>query len=105
MGRRNWDGIQEATGNLATLADTGPDLELLTVAAGRQTGIQADAAFDRLTHRAQRGEVPILRWGVALALDLLDMNEHAWRPGRWRAALKKVNRSLSPISIWTAWTE
>jgi hypothetical protein len=59
--------------------------------------------LDRLDRRIERGEVPLFRWGVALAFDLL--GEATTPPRRrWQAALEQLHRSLSSISVWTAWT-
>ncbi|HZF12051.1 MAG TPA: hypothetical protein VFE33_24965 [Thermoanaerobaculia bacterium] len=99
--------------NLTRLAQTGesrgrevPDLDLLAVtlhSAGSK-GL-SQAAARRLVSWAERGSVPVLRWGVSLALQLL---AHGGVDGplvRWRDALAAIEPRLSPISVWTAWTE
>jgi len=99
----DWAALETATRNLGILPGVGPDLDLLTVAAERRAGRSAAAALDRLDRRIERGEVPLFRWGVALALDLL--GEATTPPRRrWQAALEQLHRSLSSISVWTAWT-
>ena len=62
-------------------------------------------AAERLRPWAAAGGVPVLRWGVGIALQLL-----AWagRDGafeRWRAALAEIAPRLSPLSAWTAWVD
>jgi hypothetical protein len=58
---------------------------------------------DRLGERAARGEVPILRWGVALARQLAPSDDP--RLADWRAKMQRIDATLSPRSVWTVWTE
>jgi hypothetical protein len=103
----DWAGVDTAIGNLGVLPSVGPDLDLLTVAAGRRVGSNpaAEAASERMQRRMRRGEVPLFRWGIGLALDLLDTPGTSPPQRRWREALELVHRNLSPISVWTAWTD
>ena len=99
--------------NLAGLAREGaaraqavPDLDLLRAAfapPGR-TGLAADVA-GRLRPWAEGRAVPVLRWGVTIALRLLaDLRDDEPFAG-WHEALAAIEPRLSPISVWTAWTE
>jgi len=91
-------------GNLDRLtAERVPDLDLLRIALANRSGRQEEPA-PLLTPWAEAGAVPILRWGVPLALQLLSPLADREPFARWRKALAGVERSLSPISTWTAWT-
>jgi hypothetical protein len=96
--------LDEVIGNLDRLADERvPDLDLLRIALGSRRGKRADPA-GRLASWAEAGAVPILRWGVPLALQLVAPLADREPFARWRQALAEVARTLSPISTWTAWT-
>lgn len=66
-----------------------------------------DLAMEAVLSAANAGRVPLLRWGVDLALTVL--TDNALSSSRtvltWLAAIAAVGQRLSPRSIWTAWTE
>jgi hypothetical protein len=96
-----------------------PDLDLLRIAlAARSHHLRGPAlleepepgwflnleATDSLRGWAKAGSVPVFRWGVPLAVQLL-----AWARAEepfesWRKALADLIPKLSPLSVWTAWT-
>jgi hypothetical protein len=96
-----------------------PDLDLLSIALTarkrhRQTGNFLDGvdagwfeqvAAERLKPWAERGSVPVLRWGVPLAVQILGLQTSDEVFARWRESLVGVERGLSPTSVWTAWVE
>jgi hypothetical protein len=99
--------------NLTHLAEEGkargqqvPDLDLLEAAfqSARAKSLSKHTAR-RLLQWAEKRAVPVLRWGVPIALRLLaGLGEHEPYAG-WRAALAAIEPRLSPISVWTAWME
>jgi hypothetical protein len=100
-----WDYLVEVVDNLSSIAAPTPDLDLLTVAAhehGNET-LSADAR-ERLGGLAEWREVPLFRWGVGLALDLLGRAGDDPTLSAWGRELDEIRRRLSPTSVWTAWT-
>lgn len=102
--------LQEVLKNLTRLAEEGeargkkvPDLDLLG-AAFQPAGSAVEMAR-RLRPWAEERAVPVLRWGVAIALRLLAGLGDGEPFAGWRAALAAIEPRLSPISVWTAWTE
>jgi hypothetical protein len=75
----------------------------MAAATGGDETFPADGVA-RLRAAAAAGEVPLLRWGVPLALELLDRMDGDRAVGPWRRSLEKIAASLSPISVWTAWS-
>jgi len=104
--------LREVLTNLDRLGVRAPDLDLLWVAlAGfgnpgppghEGDGDAAPIDLGRLRPWAEAGSVPLLRWGVPLALRLLAGVEEPALAG-WRFSLTEIRRRLSPISTWTAW--
>ncbi|HEY4023638.1 MAG TPA: hypothetical protein VGM75_33495 [Pseudonocardiaceae bacterium] len=86
--------------NLARLFPVdNPDLVLLQIAAKSDPELQLDTL-------AASGSVPLFRWGIPLALDLLaGLGELDKTLVRWRDALAQIADRLSPLSIWTAYTK
>lgn len=102
-----WDRLRIVCDNVGALARKPQlDVELLLAAASLASEDRTDDIAKRLRPFAERQAVPLLRWGVGLALRLL---QHTAAPGRpfkqWRRALSAIEQSLSPLSIWSAWTE
>ncbi len=96
----------EVLANLGQIADLAvvPDLDLLRLAlAGDDRDAQAQR-FEALRRWAEAGAVPVFRWGVPLALRLLAPAADREPFAGWRKALARIERTLSPISTWTAWT-
>jgi hypothetical protein len=87
------------------------DEALLAVAAGWAigpiTGDLADRAMERIRAAALQGHVPVLRWGIDLALTVLAPSERRSDPvvSSWYTALTTIRPWLSPRSVWTAWTD
>jgi hypothetical protein len=83
------------------------DVELLALASHHRNDIVLPAAAaDQLAQRATHGEVPLLVWGVSLALRLLDRSDRESASlTAWQAALRWVARRLAPHAVWTAWRE
>jgi hypothetical protein len=98
-----WNYLEEVTENLRRVDPTGVDVDLLAIAAQRADGdaLSADSR-DKLEALAQERRVPLLRWGVGLALDLLEAAGLDRTP--WAADLETIAETLSPISVWSAWT-
>ncbi|MPZ72132.1 MAG: hypothetical protein GEU74_02700 [Nitriliruptorales bacterium] len=103
-GRRQWKQLAEVLDELRRREWLGLDVDLLATSLATHTGGGPDSTLvERLAARAARGEVPILRWGVALALQFCPDDD--LRFGQWRAALQRIDATLSPRSVWTVWTE
>jgi hypothetical protein len=89
------------------------DLALLMLAAANAwdhwpNGYRPSAvAMEMVSSAAEAGQVPLLRWGVALALTVLtaDALPESATFATWHAALAAIQPRLSPRSVWTAWTE
>lgn len=88
---------------LRLLRDRGSDLPDIAVLEGatalRSNGSVPKSVRCALTHWADAGTVPVMRWGVAPAVVLaqyigLD---------RWCARLEAIEESLSPVSVWAVW--
>ena len=102
---QSWDYLGTVVENLLSLRYPCLDVELLKIAAeNRDSEELPNEVSDRLTSYADRGDVSLLRWGVPLALTLLDRTRNPSLEA-WREALRKVRRTLSHASVWTAWTE
>jgi hypothetical protein len=66
-----------------------------------------DLAMEGVRWAAEAGQVPLLRWGVDLALTVLTaeaLHENS-KIAAWYAALAAIRPRLSPRSVWTSWTE
>ena len=97
--------LDEVLGNLDQLMEARvPDLDLLRIALRLRQGRRVPRAR-LLKPWATAGAVPILRWGVPLALQLLGPLAGREPFARWRSALAGIERTLSPISTWTAWLQ
>jgi hypothetical protein len=62
-------------------------------------------ATGSLRRWAEAGSVPVFRWGVPLALHLLAWARDEEPFASWREALAGIAPRLSPLSVWTAWTD
>jgi Caspase domain len=82
-----------------------PDLELLSAALTVRTEEHVlPEDRQRLERWAMRRAVPVLRWGVPLAVRLIEDGYLAGAPfDRWHEELRTIERTLSPVSVWTAW--
>jgi len=103
-----WDELGVVLGNLWRLFDferSPVDLDILAAETPGLDPAVSILARGRLADRADREEVPLLRWGVGLALDILDRGPlESLALNRWREQLKQIERTLSAVSVWTAWT-
>jgi hypothetical protein len=106
---RAWDRLEEVCHYLTMLAGAyGPqlDVELLGLARSLEKDRMSKADAARLRRLAHPEAVPLFNWGVGLALRLL---ERAGEGGptlvRWRQALERIQTRMSPLSVWTVWTE
>lgn len=82
------------------------DLDLLDIAAIHPEAGRLDAAdVDRLELLARQGAVPGFRWGVDLALDLVVRARTTPVLDAWAAALARIKKRSSRLSIWTAWRD
>jgi hypothetical protein len=90
--------------NLSGLGPQPVDTDLLAIAARRAGNDQPLSPPDIAALRARSGEIPVFRWGPRLARSLI---ERVAMPGedllRWWAELDRIERSMSPNSVWTAW--
>lgn len=107
-----WRHVEIIVGNLGRLTTTSPwpnlqpDLDLLHASLEyRDQGRLSSRTVQVLAGHAATGAVPYLRWGVPLALDLLEGLAAPEVLVRWRSRLHQVSRTLSPVSVWTTWTE
>jgi hypothetical protein len=107
----HWEYLRVVLDNLHRLPTAGPDVDLLAAARERaERGRLSAATVDRLAEHAATGAVPLFRWGVPLALDLVGAVPAGGGGGRggplaaWRAALADVNARLTATSVWTTWT-
>jgi hypothetical protein len=107
-----WRHVEIIVSNLERLAamspwpNLQPDLDLLRASIEyHDQGRLSDPTLQVLAEHAAAGAVPYLRWGVTLALDLLDGLAGPPALVGWRSKLGHVARSLSPVSVWTTWTE
>lgn len=96
-----------------------PDIDLLRIAlAVRAQDLRADVleepkpgwfqnlkATESLRLWARTGSVPVFRWGVPLALHLLTWAGDEEPFASWREALAGIAPHLSPLSVWTVWTD
>ncbi len=87
------------------------DEALLALAAagavGTVPGDLADRAMEQISAAALQGHVPVLRWGIDLALTVLTPEARLTDPvvSAWYTALTTIRPQLSPRSVWTAWTD
>ncbi len=98
--------LKTVFGNLDPLCDfkrPAPDLDLLRIALQSRGKTPSAKTLAALRPWAEAGSIPLLRWGVPLALRLLAKTGDPSLV-RWREALAAVSRRLSLISTWTAWT-
>lgn len=101
--RRSWQDLQVVTTNLRGLLHV-VDVDLLAHAAvlGDSEPLTETAAADL---RRRAGEIPVFRWGPRLARGLIERVPH---PGdalmRWWSQLDRIERTLAPNSVWTAWS-
>jgi hypothetical protein len=82
-----------------------PDVDLLRAALRAFGGDDVSRTdVDGLRRWAEHGAVPVLRWGVPLAIRLIedDVLPRATF-ARWLEALHRIETSLSPVSVWTVW--
>lgn len=102
----DWEYLAIVVRNLRDLSHAGLDVALLEMAVRhRSTRNLEPEAVDRLERAADEGDVPVLRWGVPLLNTLLDRTRPRKGLGGWRTAMARIAGGLSPISVWTAWTE
>ena len=82
-----------------------PDIDLLSAAhTARMRKKVSPADREILESWAARGAVPVLHWGVSLAVRLIEdgvLGGPAFE--RWRDELQRIEENLSPVSVWTAW--
>ncbi|HEV8489948.1 MAG TPA: hypothetical protein VGQ58_09205 [Candidatus Limnocylindrales bacterium] len=99
----DWKYLATVTGNLRRVDRTGIDVDLLAIAADRgdDAGLSEEGAATLGRLVAER-QVPVMRWGVPLALELLRAADLSNSP--WSRDLARIAEGLSPISTWTAWT-
>jgi hypothetical protein len=99
----DWPDLRIVTDNLRRIATPGVDLDLLDIVEHRR-GNKPLTIDDtkRLKILAEGRPVPLLRWGVPLALELLAAA--ALDASVWSSDLARIQATLSPISVWTAWT-
>jgi hypothetical protein len=99
----DWTYLTVVTENLRRVERTGVDVDLLSIAANREDRERLPAkSVELLGQLAQEQHMPVMRWGVALALELLTAAR--LQDGAWGSNLSQISRTISPISPWTAWT-
>lgn len=82
-----------------------PDIDLLRAAlTTRRHAKLARSDYAALTRWAVQGAVPVLRWGVPLAIRLVEDGVLTGEPfDRWTDRLRLIEETLSPHSAWTVW--
>jgi hypothetical protein len=102
--------LQTVLGNLTVLAYRPhgrpvPDIDLLGAAlTARRGGALSPGERSTLESWGRSGAVPVLRWGVPLAIRLVDDGVLPVTSfGRWREELCRIEEAMSSISVWTAW--
>jgi len=107
-----WAALEVVLGNLDGLmggAGAAPlDLAIIAFeAAERSDGMFSPPPvleLARFVSSAAQGEVPLLRWGIRLALALLpSLPRHAPALTKWGDHLREVERRLALGSVWTVW--
>lgn len=91
---------------VANLEGLGPllDVSLLAFAAeGRRDGVISAETLERLERGAAAGAVPVLRWGVPLAVEAARTTRLGEEYTEWSEAIHAVASSLEPTSVWTMW--
>jgi hypothetical protein len=92
-------------GNLqGGIGHNSPDVQLLRVFLQHldQPRFSSDA---RLQVLAGEDAVPLFRWGVPLAINLLDRaRRKSAEQKAWRKKLETIDETLSPASAWTVWS-
>ena len=83
------------------------DIDLLRAALTTRGGKPLTPADQRSLERwARVSAVPILRWGIPIAIRLIEDAVVAGEPfDRWLEDLRRIEEGLSPVSVWTAWGE
>ncbi|MEA2622260.1 MAG: hypothetical protein QOH61_1170 [Chloroflexota bacterium] len=100
--RADWPTLRIVTANLRRISAPGIDVDLLEIVGNRSVhGRLSREAKARLSILAEQRQVPLLRWGVPLALELIGAAAPNATP--WAADLARIDATLSPISAWTAW--
>ena len=108
--RREPNVLRTVIGNLRQLAAKPgglrvPDTDLLAVALFAQSreSIPLDVVRSAVSWAA-RGAIPVLRWGVPLAIRLIQ--EHVLvgpDVKRWCDDLVRIEEAMPSFSVWTAW--
>ncbi len=91
---------------VANLEGLGPllDVSLLAYAAElRREAATSSETLERLERAAAAGAVPVLRWGVPLAVEAARTTRLGDEYPEWSAAIHVVASSLEPTSVWTMW--
>jgi hypothetical protein len=91
---------------VANLAGLGPllDVSLLAFAAElRSDAAISSETLERLERGAAAGAVPVLRWGVPLAVEAARRTRLGVEHPDWSDAIHAVASSLEPTSVWTMW--
>ncbi|MDI6105449.1 caspase family protein [Actinoplanes sp. NEAU-A12] len=91
------DHLAAVLANLTGIDPDVPDLTILRSASRKATGHAEDDLLPRLAGLAARGAVPVLRWGVPLAIEAA--NRHGLTD--WAQGLSEVDRGLVSSSVWT----
>jgi caspase domain-containing protein len=102
--------LATVTRNLARLGGAEPrlrvpDITLLKVALMTRRGRSIpDHDLSALERWANQGALPVLRWGVPLAITLAEPYAHR-NPSiaRWVEQLREIETNLSAASVWTVW--
>jgi hypothetical protein len=108
-----WPALEVVLRNLGYLMQRPgePPVDLTIIAADADA--RAGGAFRSpiadpiagLEHAAARGSVPLLHWGVRLALALIgDPTAPSPAMIRWSEQLHGIDRTLALGSVWTAWS-
>jgi hypothetical protein len=101
--RRAWKDLRTVTSNLRGLFEV-VDVDLLAIAAARGDDREPLSEEAAATLRRRVGQIPVFRWGPRVARGLI---EQVPQPGdalmRWWSLLDRIERTLAPNSVWTAW--
>jgi hypothetical protein len=98
------DLVLTVLSNLRVLQMKHPDVTLLKAADAVHRLGAVGQRNDAVSSLASSSAVPVLRWGIPIARVLAQSVPPVDAVTRWDALLATVERTLSPTSVWTAWT-
>lgn len=100
-----WNATSEVVEHLRQRFDLAiSDVDLLELVADRHES-GSERASTALMRLARGANVPVFRWGISIALNLLSRMPESPVSSQWANELRWIEEHMSPLSIWTAWTD